>query len=173
MESPRQSALPEPPKRYSERVYPTWAKPCSQPPFPQLGPQTARQKLGVRYERKVHRSLEERYGANYIPSQWWIYRTGEKLHYCQTDGILLRDSDRVLLLVECKYSHTSAAFWQLENLYVPVLKAFLQYSDWRVATCEVVKWFDPAVTNPRRVVLRSSLEDVKTGEYAVHILNRE
>lgn len=127
----------------------------------------------MRYERKVHRNFEEKYGAFYIPGQWWEYKSEERVRYCQTDGILLRNSDRVFLLVECKYSHTSAAFWQLENLYVPVLRTFLKDSDWRVATCEVVKWFDPAVTNPRRITMRASLEDVRTGEYAVHILNRE
>jgi hypothetical protein len=74
--------------------------------------------------------------------------------------------------VEVKYSHTPEAFFQVEHLYVPVLRAFIGDSYWRIATVEVVKWYDPSTRFPVRPVLRENLEDVKVGEFAVHILNR-
>lgn len=103
---------------------------------------------------------------------WFTYFDGEGVRHCQPDGLLLFPEEMVLLIVEVKYSHTPDAFWQLEHLYVPVLRAFMRDSGWRIATCEIVKWFDPSTRFPVRTVLREKLEDVKVGEFAVHILNR-
>lgn len=127
----------------------------------------------MRYERKVHARLEQRYGLNYVPNQWFAYLWRGKVHYCQTDGLLVFEEPRTLLLLEVKYSHTPDAYWQIEHLYLPVLQSFLAEGGWKVATAEVVKWFDPAVQCPRRPILRERLEDVKVGEFAVHILNRD
>jgi hypothetical protein len=128
--------------------------------------------MGVKYELRVHERLSEAFGLNYIPSQWFQFFDGEKVRYCQPDGLLLFERQSLLLIVEVKYSHTPDAFWQLEHLYVPVLRAFMGKSSWKIATVEVVKWFDPCVRFPVRPVLRESLEDIKVGEFAVHILNR-
>lgn len=157
---------------YRERVRPLWAKLCPVPIFPSPQGRTAREKAGLKYERRVHERLYEQYGLDYIPSQWFSYHDGESVRYCQPDGILLLERFSILLIVEVKYSHTPDAFWQVEHLYVPVLRAFIGTSPWRIATCEVVKWYDPSTRFPVRPVLRESLEDVKVGEFAVHILNR-
>jgi hypothetical protein len=116
--------------------------------------------------------MGEAYGLAYIPSLWFSYFDGETVRYCQPDGLLLFERTKTLLIVEVKYSHTPDAFWQLEHLYVPVLRAFMGDSHWKIATCEVVKWFDPSTRFPVRPVLRESFEDIKPGEFAVHILNR-
>lgn len=120
----------------------------------------------------MHERLGGIFGLEYIPSQWFEYFDGERTRYCQPDAILLRPEERAIILVEVKYSHTPDAFWQLEHLYVPVLRAFIGKADWKILTCEVVKWFDPSTQFPVRPVLRESLEDIKPGEFAVHILNR-
>lgn len=120
----------------------------------------------------MHERLYEQYGLNYIPSVWFTYFDGEGVRHCQPDGLLLFPDEMQLVIVEVKYSHTPEAYWQLEHLYVPVLRAFMRDSGWRIATCEVVKWYDPSTRFPVRPVLRDSLEGVKVGEFAVHILNR-
>lgn len=158
--------------RYRERVLPKWVRLSSRAIFPPQTGLTPKQKAGLRYERKVHERLQEQYGLAYLPSIWFDYFDGEDIKHCQPDGLLLLPDDRVLVIVEVKYSHTPEAFWQLEHLYVPVLRAFMRDSGWRIATCEVVKWYDPCTRYPVRTVLRESLEDVKVGEFAVHILNR-
>jgi hypothetical protein len=133
---------------------------------------TPRQKLGVKYEQKVHERLEETYGLFYFPEQWFIYCVGERTKYCQVDGLLVSPKQKQITIVEVKYNHTSDAFWQMENLYVPVLQTWMRAKDWKVGTVEVVKWYDPSTKCPSRPVLRESLDTVKPGEFAVHILNR-
>jgi hypothetical protein len=61
----------------------------------------------------------------------------------------------------------------MENLYVPVLQRYFATAGFSICTVEVVKWFDCAVVCPQRPVLRERLEDVRPGEFAVHILNRD
>lgn len=165
----------EPPSRYPRRVSPLWVKSLKhRPPFIPQNPKGngARQKLGLRYERKVHQRLSDRFGIGYIPSPWFAYglSSGE-VKYCQPDGILLFDQRWICLCIEVKYTHTSDAYWQLENCYVPVLSAFVGRG-WKIATCEVVKWYDPSIQFPRKLVLKEDLMDVRPGEFAVHILNR-
>ena len=160
------------PSRYREKVLPRWAKLSDRAIFPPQVGRTPREKAGIAYEKKVHRRLYDLYGLDYIPSQWFTYFDGESIKHCQPDGLLLFPQEQLMVIVEVKYSHTPDAFWQLEHLYVPVLRAFMRDSGWRIATCEVVKWFDPAVAFPVRPTLRESLVDVRVGEFAVHILNR-
>lgn len=77
-----------------------------------------------------------------------------------------------MLLVEIKLKHTVEAFWQIENLYVPVIKTLFGCSGDQIATCEVVKWYDPSVAYPRRPLLLEELERARPGAFNVHILNR-
>jgi hypothetical protein len=131
---------------------------------------------GLKYEAKVHDYFLGQYGLRYFPGQWWMYGTGTYQtapRYCQTDGLWIDEARRRLVLLEVKYSHTASAYWQMENLYVPVLQRYFGKDRFALCTVEVVKWYDCAIACPRRPVLRESLEDVRPGEFAVHILNRE
>ena len=116
--------------------------------------------------------LEDRYGLSFIPGPWFEYENEGSSGYCQTDGILLNESRRIILIVEVKYKHTPEAYWQLENLYLPVARVFFRESSWQLATVEVVKWFDPSTSCPKRPILQDDLEQVRPGQFAVHILNR-
>jgi hypothetical protein len=158
--------------RYPQRVNPKAVHPLSYCPINQTRARTQAQRRGVLYERKVHQRLHDEYGLHYISGQWFTYFSGDQKKFCQIDGILLNEERKNLLICEVKYSHTSLAYWQVENLYVPLMREYLRGSDWTVAVCEIVKWYDPAVAFPVRPVLRESLRDVRVGEFAVHILNR-
>jgi len=132
----------------------------------------AAQKRGVAYEKKVSHRLTELYGLNYIPGVWFVYCEGGKLKYCQIDGLLVFNKTKDLVLVECKYSHTQEAFWQCENLYVPVLRAWLGDANWSISVCEVVKWYDPHTAFPTRPRLVERIELARPYDFNVHILNR-
>lgn len=168
------SSVSEAPSHYRERVLPRWSAPLLQPPGFLHGLQhrrTARQKIGLRYEHRIQCQLQEQFELRYIPSQWWKYHDGQRIRYCQFDGLLLNDEQRTVTIVEIKYSHTSDAYWQLENVYVPVLRAFLKASPWLVATCEVVKWFDGTLHYPRQPTLVSGLDNCRPGNFSVHIMS--
>lgn len=141
------------------------------PPFiakPQR--RTGKRGQGVRYENKVHGYLRDRYGLGYIQSPWFQFRERrvDKLRWCQPDGLLLRPKLGVITLVEVKYQHTPKAWAQLVRLYLPVVQHVFGPL-WRYATCEVVKWYDPAVSFPQRVTMAPDLFDVRPGEFGVHI----
>ena len=161
-----------PPARYAHRVCPRWATTIRSPPFPQVRPSGARQRQGLKYEASVHQKLEQTFELSYFPGVWFKYEgPGDDIRYCQVDGLIVSSSRRCITLVECKYSHTPDAYWQMENLYVPVLRAWLRDAgEWSISTVEVVKWFDPATACPRKPVLRADLRDVKPNEFAIHIL---
>ncbi len=113
----------------------------------------------------------ERFGATkYLPSVWFQYqKIGQRLAFCQTDGLLLQYKQRRILIIEVKYKHTPDAYFQLEDKYVPVIRKILP--GWDICTLEVVKWYDPSTQFPTKVTLRDDPLAVQPGEFAVHILN--
>ena len=114
---------------------------------------TGRRLEGVRYEKKVQEYLEGLYGDRYIPSPWLRFFAGNKWRWCQPDGILLDFLHGVITVVEVKYQHTSDAWWQVRQLYIPVLRELFPEKLWRFEACEVVKWYDPATVFPENTVL--------------------
>lgn len=128
--------------------------------------------MGVKYEKKVHGVLGDRYGTDYMPSQWIRYRShDERVRWCQPDGVLVDRKTKTLTIVEVKYNHTALAWWQLFRLYLPVLERLFDGHGYAFRCVEVCKWYDPAVRTPAAVRLRDSLENVKENEFAVHILS--
>ena len=126
---------------------------------------------GCLYEQKVNLKLIEEFGfARYIPSQWFKFQFyGNKLQFCQTDGLLFTPKQRKILIVEVKYKHTPNAYWQLENKYVPVIKWL--FKDWEISTVEIVKWYDPATNFPTEVHLKRNILETRPNEFGVHIMS--
>jgi len=118
--------------------------------------------------------LQEEHGLRYIPQQWWEYRCSgdERRHFAQTDGLLLLPARKLCLLLEVKHSHTPESFWQVENLYMPLLGRYLRNSGWGLAAVEICKWFDPQTPFPVRPSLLEDLLSASPGKFSVHILNR-
>lgn len=128
---------------------------------------------GLKYEAGVHERLQEEYGLRYVPGQWWKYHTSDgAYHYAQTDGLLYLPDRKLCVLLEVKYNHTPEAYWQCENLYVPLLSWFLKDTDYKIAAVEVVKWFDPQTPFPVRPTLCEELTAVQANRFNVHILHR-
>lgn len=147
-----------------------FVQPIATPPFKLTKPKSALKRKGIAYERKVHRYMLKRFGlTTYIPSQWFKYqRFGDKIRFCQTDGLLFQPKQFKLLIIEIKYKHTPDAYWQIENKYLPVCRWL--FRDWEISTLEIVKWYDPSTQFPAPVSLRKDIEDCAPGEFGVHIL---
>lgn len=129
---------------------------------------TGRRLQGIRYERAVHEYLSYRYGAMYLPSPWIKFFADGKWRWCQPDGLLFVPQSGRVIIVEVKYQHTSDAWWQVRQLYQPVLEFMLLPELWTFEACEVVKWYDPAVYFPERHVLAGEI-DMKHKDFKVHI----
>lgn len=69
--------------------------------------------------------------------------------------------------MEYKLRHCSEAWFQLFDLYIPVLRVL--FPGWSFAGIEVCKWFDPATSVPQQPRFRENPMDAVTGEFNVHI----
>ncbi len=125
---------------------------------------------GLKYERKVSEKLDSLYGSDWEPGAWFWYQAAgmEKRKYCQVDGILTVGKRKIL--VECKYNHCPDAYFQLTNLYLPVVRFLFPKAE--IALCEIVKWYDPDTAFPCSVVLLPRLHEAKGENFSVHILNK-
>lgn len=147
-----------------------WAYPSqTPPPFINLNrKRSGRKAQGIRYERKVHDWLRDRYSI-YFDSQWFRFFAGAALRWCQCDGLIIDPHSGRITIVEVKYQHTFDAWYQLFELYLPVVQVAFGPM-WTVSCCEVVKWYDSAVAGDPRPTLVASPDLARPGQFAVHIL---
>lgn len=129
---------------------------------------TGRRLQGIKYERKVHEYLEAIYGGLYVRSPWLRFLADGKWRWCQCDGLLFMPVEGRIILIECKYQHTTDAWWQIRHLYGPVLRHIFPAHLWKLEACEVVKWFDCSVQFPERVVLANEIS-MPNDAFKVHI----
>jgi hypothetical protein len=90
------------------------------------------------------------------------------MRWCQPDALILQPRDGLLTIVEVKYQHTPDAWWQLRELYLPVVSLAFG-PDWRIAMLEVVKWYDPHVSFPETPLLTPDPLRPPHGRIGVHI----
>lgn len=130
------------------------ARMCSVPQFATRNRYIGKRKKGVEYEAKVHEYLKL-LDENYVPGFWlsFVCSDAPKWRYCQPDGLRFDFQNGIITLVEIKYQHTPDAWFQVKQLYYPVLRAVFPAHLWRFDFCEVVKWYDPARAFPEPVRL--------------------
>lgn len=138
----------------------------SKPFFIRRGRKRGRRALGVKYEARGHEHFQAEFGERYVASPWFSFHDAGELRYCEADGLLFDWERGVITIVEFKYQHTTNAWWQLEHLYEPIIRAL--FPDWDVAKLEVVKWYDPDVNFPR-FKFCANIDTLKNGELGVHI----
>lgn len=118
---------------------------------------TYAQKLGLRYEQKVHDVLSAIYGARYQPAKSILFEDRSGLRRAIPDGLLLLDTGKgstKIVIVEIKYSHCEMAWWQLNRLYLPLLQ---QLTHTQIHLCEIVHTFDPDIAWPGPSMVTDSL----------------
>lgn len=125
---------------------------------------------GIRYESKVQDHLLDLYPW-YVANPWFEFKTAgcTGTRWAQADGLLLDPERGVCTIVEMKYQHTAASYYQLVKLYLPVVQAILHDNSWRFRLLEIVKWFDPAMPYPCEPHMCASVEDAPSEGVGVHI----
>lgn len=140
----------------------------SHPPFLRRRRYTGRRAEGVRYEKKVQAYLLSTYAEKYVDSPWLRFYSGGKWRWCQPDAVMFDVPRGVITIIEIKYQHTADAWWQVKQLYYPVLRVLFPERLWSFEFCEVVKWYDPSVPFPERVVLAQDVS-MPHPAFKVHI----
>lgn len=150
----------------------SWAILTEQPPFIDRNEKrTGRRRLGQRYEKDVSAYFSNLYGADYIPGPWFKFRprNTNRDRWCQCDGIIRDHSAGRLIIIEAKYSHTFDAWYQLFELYKPVVEKAIGGNNWTICGLEVVKWFDPSVYCEPPAKLCERPEHAQVDQFSVMI----
>lgn len=166
---------PPPPKRFVAAVGVRSARFLpSKPPFIKRGRSVGRYAVGIRYEREVHELLE----LHCLGKPEFVLKLGPWLEFtdrsgrrwCQPDALLLSTQRKECLICEIKYQHTPDAWWQLTQLYQPVLAVALP--GYTFGLVEIVHWFDPLIQWPEQVRFAAHLSSVTfNGPAFIHICN--
>ena len=132
---------------------------------------TGRRMQGVRYEQKGHEHYMQRFGTIYVPNPWFLFQEEEmdRPRWCQPDALLINADAGTIHILEFKLQHTSNAWWQLRQLYFPIIKFLFPPELWNIALCEIVKWYDPATAFPETVMMAAHPELVRPEKMGVHI----
>jgi len=109
-------------------------------------------KAGLAYERKVQDYLGNLFGDFYLPGIWFSFYAGGYAgrRYAQPDGLLFDLERGVITIVEVKIRHTTRAWWQLRELYQPLVE--FKFPDWGVEVVEVFNYFDKKEAVPEKVM---------------------
>jgi hypothetical protein len=141
-------------------------------------PQTRRgpKKKGLKYQRQVQEKLGTIYEGAFTPGQWFRYyvRERRKPQFCELDGLLEFPELSLVVIVEIKLVHTAAAYFQLTNLYRPVLQTFLRGAgdeSTQIALLELVRWYDPSREFPCVPVKLENIEEASPRDFNVRIWN--
>lgn len=93
-----------------------WARSCLKPTGIPIGRPRGAKASGLRYERALAKVLPSaKHGV------WFEFEDLNGLGCCQTD--LIFGHEGILWVLEVKYSQTDGAWKQIEDLYIPILKA--------------------------------------------------
>lgn len=122
----------------------------SRPAFIRRGRSRGRFAVGMRYEREAKEWLSlfalGRADLVYQDGPWLEYADETGKRWCQPDALLVNAAKRTCTILEIKYSHTSDAWYQLKQLYLPVLRVAMP--GYSFSMLEVVHWFDPQAAWP-------------------------
>lgn len=127
---------------------------------------------GIRWEAKVQSFLSQ--DPMYTPGPWLIFWTGTsgKPNWCQPDGLHFNFRLGILTIVEIKLKHTCVAWYQLRQLYQPVLAKLFPAPLWKHRVLELCQYFDPEERIPEPGKLIGGLHDEWRSEFAVWHLRR-
>lgn len=122
------------------------------------------QKAGLAFQKHVVKWAGERNDLFLEVGPWFAFTDdSDSRHFCQPD--LLIRVNGLVLVCEIKLRWTADAWWQLRKIYLPVLEKFWPTSSFApVCLC---KSFDPAVSFPEEIQIRSELEECTTSPFNV------
>ena len=125
---------------------------------------------GLDFEARVQSALVDRWAGVYCPAPRITFSDATGFRLLIPDGLFT--FPECLVIAEIKSSHCPEAWWQLEKLYRPVLKASPHWGAFPIALLEIVKSFDPSMPFPGEFELMESLEGMKDwGESPIHVFH--
>ena len=141
--------LPLPPARFKEVEELTLARLRALPPVFAGRKQKLEgaRAFGVRYEKKVHEEMLRLFPEWYLPSPWFEFYDRHGRRWCQPDGLLIDLTQREIVIIEVKSSHTGEAWWKLWRMYLPVVQKVFG-PDFRYRCLEIVRYYDPDILFP-------------------------
>ena len=119
---------------------------------------------GLRYEESVCNWLVERLREPWVcfDHQWLSYVDSfGKTHYCQPDFFAISVDRGLVLVIEVKLTRVAKAWYQLNHLYMPVLRSILPAFSF--ACVEIASKIAP-VDTPEKVRVIHKLEDFHVGQ---------
>lgn len=109
-----------------------------------------RRGLGVRFEKRVQRALRERFGESRVAcNTWFEFEDGDEVRHCSPDAIVFLEDGPVV--IEVKTVHCKKAWYQINQLYVPVLE--VMYPGLRFRGVEICSEFRPDVPWPELTLI--------------------
>lgn len=126
---------------------------------------------GLKYEEQAKKYLERKLGDEFVPGPWMVFKNDFGERWCQPDGLWIDPVRGRITIIEIKYAHSVAAWHQLWQLYMPVVKAAFDRAPWEYRAVEIVRWYDSTLNFPGPANLRPSLIKAEPDETAVHIWN--
>lgn len=161
-----------PPRNFKPAGQITWAALRHKGPWGDASPKglTSAQKVGLAFEKKAQSYLSSLYPRNYGGGLWIEFRntTARYERWAQPDGLCLDLVNSQVTIIEIKNTHDVRAWWSLRQLYEPLV-SHLFGASWRIAVCEVCRWFDPQTPWPEAYRLVKGPMDLRPGEFGVHI----
>lgn len=164
-----------PARRFSAAVGVTQARWLTQqPPFIRRGRARGRFAVGVRYEREVQEHLSDVVLGNveieYKAGPWIEFQDKSGRRWCQPDALLISHQRKLCTIAEVKYQHTADAWFQLEQLYRPVVQVLLP--GYLLGMLEIVHWHDPQVCFPQPYDMTDDPFTIRhSNRISVHIWN--
>lgn len=112
-------------------------------------------KLGLKYQKEVQNALCREFSDSkyrLYTNQWFEYFDEYNIsRFCEMDAFLISPGQKKLYLFEIKYKHSEIAYYQLHNLYMPVIRA------WKpgitIHPIELVRWYDSSTPYPTSITL--------------------
>lgn len=144
-------------------AWPNWAA-CLKRELPIRG-RSAAQAAGLRYERKVFRKLEKGF-PGFISHLPFTFTSPRGREVAIPDGVIFGTEGpgkpARLTIIEVKLRHTVDAWYQLHQLYLPVVAE--AFPGFRIKVLEICKWYDPSVKLPGNFEIVRDLEGYEVRE---------
>jgi hypothetical protein len=172
---PQQSRLDDGfPKGFSVAVPPpsyfkpagsvTGAWPIEAPAFAARGRSRGAKLAGLRYQKKVNARLKAEFNSHALIGPWFAFATPEGQRFCQLDACVKYD-DNDFIIIETKIRHTSLSYYQLKELYLPVIRAYRP--DARIRLVTIVGSYDCATPYPEEIDLIYDLAEASDDRIGV------
>jgi hypothetical protein len=146
-----------PPPRFRAAVGVKWAE-FGYAPVAEKPPVGLAQKAGVRYEKKAIDYLRSEWAPAFHANRWIQFGDVSGIRWCRPDVLWLPSDSDLCVICEIKIQHMPEAFWQLQHLYLPVVKVLFPKK--RYLLLELVGSYDPAMNFPPHSLL-NSLKEVR------------